>query len=544
MIAIAIRFPAGRFHATPWGRHVNEGAPEWPPSPWRLLRALVATWKRKLDGDPSCQAATVEVLLKKLASAPAFWLPPASTGHARHYMPWFKKGLDDRTLVFDAFVALDKSTEIFVLWQQVMLDPRERAALDRIVGCFGFLGRAESWAEGRVLTDAEAAEAKTRINCTFEVEASIMRDMEYVRVLCPDPSTAFNNENTPKLVRSEGRGRSAKRCEIPLYDPDWHLCLETLELHDKRWSDPPGSRWVTYMRPKNCFAVTAQPRRSALERPRPNVARFALDATVLPLVEDTLRIAETSRIAAMGCYRRVEERRLCGGRTSEEVSKPRSEVLSGKDGHGEPLRGHAHAHYLPTDEDDDGRLDHLTIFAPMGFGRAEVKALDSMRILKRDEGDSVRLVMLALGQREAIAADRLFGPSRVWVSATPFLATRHAKSRGRKKDAPNLLGPDNQREFARRVLIEEIARLREIRPDLPEPISVEPLNEEHRCGIRRLRPIQFKRFRRKRGDDGGRRSAGAFRITFPHPVSGPICLGHSSHFGLGLFVPEVEDQRR
>ena len=34
----------GRYHANPWDRAVNEGASEWPPSPWRILRALVATW--------------------------------------------------------------------------------------------------------------------------------------------------------------------------------------------------------------------------------------------------------------------------------------------------------------------------------------------------------------------------------------------------------------------------------------------------------------------------------------------------------------------
>lgn len=55
----------------------------------------------------------------------------------------------------------------------------------------------------------------------------------------------------------------------------------------------------------------------------------------------------------------------------------------------------------------------------------------------------------------------------------------------------------------------------------------------------RWRPIQFKRFRRKHGDDGGRRAAGAFRIFFPELVQGPICLGHSCHFGLGLFVPDL-----
>jgi CRISPR-associated protein Csb2 len=41
---LAICFPAGRYHANPWDRAVNEGATEWPPSPWRILRALVATW--------------------------------------------------------------------------------------------------------------------------------------------------------------------------------------------------------------------------------------------------------------------------------------------------------------------------------------------------------------------------------------------------------------------------------------------------------------------------------------------------------------------
>ncbi len=28
MLTIEMTFPTGRFHATPWGRHVNEGAPE------------------------------------------------------------------------------------------------------------------------------------------------------------------------------------------------------------------------------------------------------------------------------------------------------------------------------------------------------------------------------------------------------------------------------------------------------------------------------------------------------------------------------------
>jgi len=31
MLIIELEFPAGRYHANPWGRNVNEGEVEWPP---------------------------------------------------------------------------------------------------------------------------------------------------------------------------------------------------------------------------------------------------------------------------------------------------------------------------------------------------------------------------------------------------------------------------------------------------------------------------------------------------------------------------------
>ena len=537
MIALSIRFLAGRFHATPWGRHVNEAAPEWPPSPWRLLRAMVATWKRKLDGAPVCPPEVVENLLRALTAPPYLCLPPASLGHARHFMPWFKKGPGDKTLVFDAWVAVGRDTPLLVLWPDGQLGQKERMALDAIAENLSFLGRAESWVEVSVLSDEDASEALSRINCTPQ-EATRQTpglDMEPVTVLCPDPQSAFTNDHTPKLARSEGRGKAKRQIVTPIYSPDWHLCMETLELHDKKWSDPPGSRWVTYLRRKDCFAVQSRRPAPSRQRMRPTVARFAVDGTVLPLIEDTLPIAEMARVTAMGCFRRVEEaqQRLNGASGTSPL--PRSEVFSGKDEEGRPLLVHEHAYYFPTDEDGDGRIDHLTIVAAMGFGPSEVRALDRMVKLKRDEGEPLNLVLMALGQAEAIAAESLLGPSRIWESATPFVATRHAKESGRKRDSQDLLGQQNERAFARQVLMEEIGRLRARRPGIPEPSLVEPLNPEHRIGAHRLRPIQFKRFRRKRGDQGGRLASGAFRIVFPVPVRGPIALGHSSHFGLGLF---------
>jgi CRISPR-associated protein Csb2 len=83
-----------------------------------------------------------------------------------------------------------------------------------------------------------------------------------------------------------------------------------------------------------------------------------------------------------------------------------------------------------------------------------------------------------------------------------------------------------------------------VRSDLVEEgnmhVEIEPLWDNNHVFLiaGQWRPIQFKRFRRRAGDDGGRRLAGAFRLSFSEPVRGPITLGWSSHFGLGQFVPE------
>ena len=69
---LAIRFPLGRYHANPWDRAVNEGATEWPPSPWRLLRALVATWHTRWPGLP---APVLDGLLDSLADPPSYRTP-------------------------------------------------------------------------------------------------------------------------------------------------------------------------------------------------------------------------------------------------------------------------------------------------------------------------------------------------------------------------------------------------------------------------------------------------------------------------------------
>jgi CRISPR-associated protein Csb2 len=211
----------------------------------------------------------------------------------------------------------------------------------------------------------------------------------------------------------------------------------------------------------------------------------------------------------------------------DAVIGPLAPAFWGKNEHGQPRTGHEHAFFLPADEDADGRIDHLTVFAPMAFNALECQALDRLRRLPFGQGDPLPLLLVGLGREQDFRAP-LLDKSTVWISATPFVVTRYPKRRGTKRDRPEDYA--SPRAFTRHVLRQELQR----RPGYPEIVSIE---DEEVIGTHRLRPIQFKRFRSKSGDDGGRRPAAGFRITFAGPVSGPLCLGHLCHFGLGLFLP-------
>src|ERR1700674_407939 len=101
MTILELRFPAGRYHATPWGRHVNEGAVEWPPSQFRLVRALVDAWHRKRPDWP--ESRVLPLLQALCQQPPAYALPGATTGHTRSYLSQNQTDPTDRALVVDAF---------------------------------------------------------------------------------------------------------------------------------------------------------------------------------------------------------------------------------------------------------------------------------------------------------------------------------------------------------------------------------------------------------------------------------------------------------
>jgi CRISPR-associated protein Csb2 len=251
------------------------------------------------------------------------------------------------------------------------------------------------------------------------------------------------------------------------------------------------------------------------------VVRYALAAGPLPPVIRTLEVGELARRAVLSRYGGADKR-------------PAPPLLSGHDGT-EPVRSHhRHAFYLPVDEDEDGLIDHLLLYAPEGFAPDVLEVLEGLEALFA--GEWLPGWPLRLEEMLPASALRTGGSpwmaSAVWESVTPFVLSRYPKQyrdgtpkltwRGEQRD-----GPEDQarREWSLRQAVE----------DLPELVEVERVP----ALVIRGRPVPWRAFALTRRWGVGRSSGFAYglRLRFAAPVAGPVLLGYGCHFGLGQFRP-------
>ncbi len=248
MIAIKFDFPAGRWHATAWGSHVNEGIPEWPPSPWRLCRALLAAWHWKHRQDAK---ALVTLIDKLTARPPAYRLPRASTAHTRHYMPVIAGPKETKTKVFDTFIHVSSGESLWVRWD-VDLDDVEERLLASLLVSLSYLGRAESLVEASLAEHLPAGGT-----WTVPVDESELRDAEAIRLLAPQSAAAFAEwlEQRKADLPIAKKARSKKQT-----NPFPNTVFDALQLDNSDWKNegwnlPPGARWVEYLRPRDYLQI-------------------------------------------------------------------------------------------------------------------------------------------------------------------------------------------------------------------------------------------------------------------------------------------------
>ncbi|MCF6364522.1 MAG: type I-U CRISPR-associated protein Csb2, partial [Gammaproteobacteria bacterium] len=491
---------AGRYHANPWGRHVNEADIEWPPAPWRVCRALISTWYHKADHQ-SFTFDQLEAMIDVLSETqPVYELPSAVHTHTRHYMPQWK---GNTSLVFDAFARVNPQDELVMAWPELELANDSVMLLDELLHKLGYLGRAESWVEARRLLDKELPETFTCRPGENAVDTDTGEVMgEVVRLLVPQSHQIYRQWRRKfadnKISEQKGKKKKLLQQTTPK-SLTKALCLDTSELQKAGWSQPPAGKFVNYLRPVDCL----RPKRARPKTRTRSVttARFMLVGKPLPRIEDAVRIGEQFRAALMG-----KAKYVLGG----EGNIPPE--LSGHDlGQG---NRHGHAFYLPEDADTDGRIDHILLHAPDGLSASAQRVLARINMFRGKQGREWQVILEGVGTTGNFCADsRYTGESSVWQSVTPYLHPWFAKKRFTLED-------QIRRECRER--------------GLPEPIKIERLESITVKG-RARRAIHFHRFRNKRGLTQPDTRGGFLKLYFVEPLGGPLALGFGCHFGLGLF---------
>lgn len=505
MLTLRLAFPWGRYYAHPWGQNparITEA--EWPPSPWRLLRAIAAAWFQSHPGkgasDELIQA--LEVLGREL---PTFVLPKVSFSRAVHYQPNYGATAKDETALAkykrvrheNHFAAV--GDDILVRWTLHGIDDKTKssilALLDELAVRITYFGRAESVCEVSVSEDDSSDDMREVRPAVQNGQPCRQIDVGCRDVFCPNPGD-FQASDLWKRRDSETVDGAAPK----------HLVQNLIDAPQPL---PDGAAWYSYHMPRGW------PEQWVVRYPRPSrqrridqgiIARyleFSLQCRIPVPAKHVVSIAELYRRAAIS------------------IHKDASYPLSGHDRPGSIEIGHYHAFYLPQIDASGQYLDRLIVWCSHGFTRREVNALMSVGALHWADGRVPARPVLLQMHRE-LPTSRT---GRIWRSATPFVPPRYwyrkriAEGRIRESDSP-----ENQ---LRQSLFEN-----GVADAATSAISRFHLTDEEWtiCKVHLSKQAQLTKL------EPDRRVGVFLQVEFNKPVSLPFpSFGHSCHFGLGQF---------
>ena len=482
-VIVQVSLLSGRYHAHPWGeaQHAMAG-PEWPPSPWRLLRCLAAAW---FDANPPpVSEAERDDLLQALgrASPPAIWLPPVSFAEIPYYQPIVdEKKTHKRVLHFDHFAVVGEGKEgaCFCFDFDVGLSARQQNALARLLARMTYFGRAESRAR---LSLAETPPDHLR------------------RVAPADGCSSSSKTRRRVLITRDTFGAS----DIWAGSSGGHLVQAMI---DKGRRLPPNTKWTDYALPQALVRVQLPRREPAVQEKRRRVAavRFGLFRRVPIQLSELVRVAREIRDRAAASF--------------EAATGASSRRLTGREADGSIARGHQHAFWLPEPDRATGHLRKCNVWLPDGAGGIDRRELDALlavqRIFSRSHDDYPILVVA----ERVIETCAKPTPSRHWRSLTPFLAPLHSR-RGQRELTPS----------------EQLQRM--VEETTGAKPRVTPTSGPGSLG--RLTAVRTHLYQRGTWR-WTKRAAAWFHLDFDHPVVLPRPIGADAHFGLGRFVPVPAD---
>lgn len=499
-IVLRQEFPLGRFHATPWRVNpFDDPHGEWPPSPWRLVRAVTARWyqwAREAQSQPDL--AQLEKLQRALCNSTyAFHLPadawkgsPLRQYHPTEFgwRPAEKKKAGTRSygtsLVQDNYWCVPPEAAVWWFVEGAEWTDELSSRLAQCLERMTYFGRAETLTRIRA---AGPADEIPEPNCTLADQ----RTADAVPVLAP--LEAATRED---IERTTDDPQAAQR------------------------SVPTGAQWRYAVRPERPAA--RERRRVPQHRPGCHLMQFAIGWNVAPDPGAIVRLTSRFRGAVLRELLRLKtgDARVTWAKADRDVREAVAD-MAGKDANGDALKGRRHTEFLAWCEGD--RPTRLLVWR----GAREFDACEQQAILlaaMRDvswaaagsDADDWKVRLMPLDA--AVPAPPGFDgrAAATWDSVTPFVPPRHHLRAGkpREREAP---AEQIRRELQRRGFAQ------------PVQVEIEPSPAWVTVHVPRRQAAQRAAIGQRRGH--------WVSLRFASPVVGPIRLGHSSSFGLGLFRP-------
>ncbi len=502
-------FPLGRFHANPWRAFPFEDPHgEWPPSPWRLLRAILARshqYEREcgIEGTGWREQTVRAFRVSRFRwSLPSFsWRGPG----LRQYQPatfgfnppdWRKRGVPSEkgyrpTLTCDNFWLLSdaRTAGAGVIWwliEGVEWSKDQLDWLDESLVRMTYFGRAESITE---IHRVEELPPNVDINCVLEE----MPSSGSVPVLAPLQNATLE--------------------QVQAVTDDPLVAKSTV---------PPGAQWLYAKRPAKPPFKLPSPKRRSMKPTR--FLQFAIGTRINPMRKSTVVLTQRFR------GRVIREFLGVGWKHASMEHRQAARLLTGKEADGKPLQDHHHPHarFGILFDHETNKATRLIVWRDQPFTTAEQRAIlnaaeHELQIAfskaPRNDPWTVRLVPLD----SQVPPPRGFDTQTYvrWETAMPYVPSRHVYDRrGRVK--PGETPEEQLRLELKRMGFDTGQLMIEVDHHVSEWIQV------------------HKPRRSNNGPTNSEKRGYHVSLTFDTPVRGPIAVGHSSHFGLGLCVPVID----
>ena len=499
-VVVEVELLAGRYHAHVWGdSQFAMSGPEWPPSPWSLLRALASAWFETRPAPSTTEERDALIEMLGCCPAPEMWLPKTAFREVRYYQPLEHK----RALHHDLF-AVPAGGRFHFVFEAALLDGQRRL-LDELLRRLQYFGRAESRAGLRLADDLSGP--PTGFFRVVPRDRARESGWSPCRVLCASKEREFRASDL-WTSRAVVAGKKAKKIQAAVESPGAPVHLVDALLSDRK-PVPDGALWVEYAQP-NGSVLHEIP----LVRARRVLTPASVEVTALvfrlcrrvPIpLRDAVAVARAYRDAAVRLF-------------SAAAGGAHSPMLTGREQDGSVERAHRHLYYLPQPVAGSLDISTLVVRVPSGSSlrQEELDALMAVErvSIHRNDRYPITVVPEYIDRGGLVAARR-------WKSLTPFLPPlRHRLGR-----------VDTLPEQQVAAFISESCGLTAMRVTaVPGPGGTStrtPVRAHEYGAAQGLRSSRTWRFTNRLGH--------WFTIEFDTPEVIGSALGSDAHFGLGQF---------